>query len=542
MDTAAPIPAVKTRLSLMMFLQYAIWGAWLPILYPFLLGYREFDLTQTGLCLSAGAVGAIFGPFLAGQLADRMFSTEKLLAASHLVGAALVFLLSTVETFEAFLIISFVYGFVYAPTISLTNSLALTHLKDRDRDFGPVRLWGTIGWIAAGILVGQYLFRYSTPDLLQPAPNVSSAQIVANPEIEIPRAIEDNPTLAEAIITTEGLDKSLRMQSTSLITEAMQAAEPPVAELTITTRIDEILPEDTPLNTAAISAAAGISTDELDAEFAKTAGLYIQKAVQDRDRSFAFVVSSILGIIMGIYCLTLPRTPPTRNDKEKLAWAEALREVSVQPLITLFLIAVPVSMIHQFYFVFTSEFVSGIQNAANSESANAFANGVNQVLGVGGGGLMTIGQMSEIIVLGLMPFLTKVFNRKSLLAIGLLAYALRMAIFAFTPSLVPVLLGVALHGLCFGCFIFVAYMVVDEHTSKDVRATAQNLFNLVIIGIGIIVGSYFATGVVANWASAGGTESMNYTTLFSVPMWMAVVCLLALFVFYPNRVTARKAE
>ena len=167
MDTAAPLPAVKTRLSLMMFLQYAIWGAWLPILYPFLLGYREFDLTQTGLCLSAGAVGAIFGPFLAGQLADRMFSTEKLLAASHLIGAGLVFLLSTVETFEAFLIISFVYGFVYAPTISLTNSLALTHLKDRDRDFGPVRLWGTIGWIAAGILVGQYLFRYSTPDLLQ---------------------------------------------------------------------------------------------------------------------------------------------------------------------------------------------------------------------------------------------------------------------------------------------------------------------------------------------------------------------------------------
>ena len=101
-------------------------------------------------------------------------------------------------------------------------------------------------------------------------------------------------------------------------------------------------------------------------------------------------------------------------------------------------------MIHQFYFVYTAEFVSGIQNAANSEGANAFANTVNQVLGVGGGGLMTLGQMSEILVLGLMPFLTKIFNRKTLLCIGLLAYGLRMAIFAYQPELVPVLFGVAL--------------------------------------------------------------------------------------------------
>ena len=67
--------ALNARLSLMMFLQYAIWGAWLPILYPFLLGHRAFTLEQVGLCLSAGAVGAILGPFLAGQIADRKFAT-----------------------------------------------------------------------------------------------------------------------------------------------------------------------------------------------------------------------------------------------------------------------------------------------------------------------------------------------------------------------------------------------------------------------------------------------------------------------------------
>jgi MFS family permease len=177
--------------------------------------------------------------------------------------------------------------------------------------------------------------------------------------------------------------------------------------------------------------------------------------------------------------------------------------------------------------------MTGIQTAAGSAGADRFATVVNEIFGVGGGGLMTIGQMSEIVVLGFMPLLTKMINRKGLLAIGIAAYAGRMAIFAFAPSLVPVLFGVALHGLCFGCFIFVAFMIVDEHTSADIRATAQNLFNLVIVGIGIILGSFFATGVVGEWADVNGT--MDYERLFSVPMWMAVACLVALVLFYRSK-------
>ena len=428
-------PALRTRLSVMMFLQYAIWGAWLPILYPFLMGYRGFSLSETGLCLSAGAIGAIFGPFITGQLADRAFSTEKLLALSHLVGAVLIFMLAKVDTFWPFLVISAVYGFVYAPTIALTNSLSFAHIKDRDRDFGPIRLWGTIGWIAAGIIVGQYLLRIATPE-------------------------------------------------------------------------------------------AGTSEEIA--------------AALDAGRAVAFYISAGLGIIMGIYCLTLPHTPPSKDSKETVAMVEALREIRYQPLITLFLIAIPISVIHQFYFVYTSEFVTGIQSAAGSAGADQFATAVNQIFGVGGGGLMTLGQMSEIFVLALMPFLTKIISRKGLLAVGIAAYAGRMAIFAFAPSLVPVLFGVALHGLCFGCFIFVAFMIVDEHTSTDIRATAQNLFNLVIVGIGIILGSYFATGIVGEWATVSGT--MDYERLFSVPMWMAVVCLAALIVFYKSRPTLDQAS
>ncbi|MDZ4755740.1 MAG: MFS transporter [Phycisphaerae bacterium] len=144
---------------------------------------------------------------------------------------------------------------------------------------------------------------------------------------------------------------------------------------------------------------------------------------------------------------------------------------------------------------------------------------------------MTIGQMAEFAVLALMPFLVRRVSRKSLLAVGIAAYAVRMAVFAYVPSFEPVLAAIALHGLCFGCFIFVAFMVVDENTSSGVRATAQNLFNLVIIGIGIIVGSWFSTSVAGRFASEpDGT--LNYTTLFSIPMWIALGCLALHLIFF----------
>ena len=92
--------------------------------------------------------------------------------------------------------------------------------------------------------------------------------------------------------------------------------------------------------------------------------------------------------------------------------------------------------------------------------------------------------------------------------------------------------GIGLHGLCFGCFIFVAFMIVDEETTKDVRASAQNLFNLVIIGIGIIVGSYLASGV-ATYATEG--DQIDFVGLFTIPMYAAAACFFLLLLFYPSR-------
>jgi MFS family permease len=185
-------------------------------------------------------------------------------------------------------------------------------------------------------------------------------------------------------------------------------------------------------------------------------------------------------------------------------------------------------MIHQFYFVHTSGFLTELQ--VREEAAQSFSTAINKILGLGGGGLMTVGQMTEILVLALIPFFAKKVSRKTLLAVGIVAYGLRMALFAYTTSMLPILLGVALHGFCFGCFIFVSFMVVDEETSKDVRASAQNLFNLVVMGLGITVGSWFAIYVVGQWAVVNGKT--DYRRLFSVPMWMSVACLVLLLLFY----------
>ena len=105
-DTTTP-PYVRTRLSVMMFLQYAIWGAWLPILYPFLLGHRGFELNEVGLILAGGAAGAIVGPFIAGQIADRFFASEKFLGVS-----------------------------LYAPPPALTHTIPSHHPPARARDSG----------------------------------------------------------------------------------------------------------------------------------------------------------------------------------------------------------------------------------------------------------------------------------------------------------------------------------------------------------------------------------------------------------------------
>ena len=137
------------RLSVMMFLEYVIWGSWLPLLALYLSQFLHFSGGDIGWIFATQAVASLTGIFISGQLADRYFSTERFLAISHLIGGLAMFALAQQKTFWPFFVTMLVYMVVYVPTLSLTNSICFHHLKNAQDDFGRVRLWGTIGWIAA---------------------------------------------------------------------------------------------------------------------------------------------------------------------------------------------------------------------------------------------------------------------------------------------------------------------------------------------------------------------------------------------------------
>ncbi|MEO8451585.1 MAG: MFS transporter [Gemmatimonadota bacterium] len=372
------------RLSLMMFLQYAVWGAWLPVAGRYLSaplseGGLGFTGGQIGLILGlAGSIGAIASPFIAGQLADRYFSTERFLAALLALGGVIKLVTATQTSFGSWLLLSIAYSIVFMPTLALSNSMAFSHLTDRDQEFPRVRVWGTFGWIAASWIFPMLYLQ--TGLHLQAMP-----PFLVGPEV---------PNV------TGRLADSLRF-------------------------------------------------------------------------------SALISWGYSIYCLfLLPHTPPKRDSVEPLAFAKAFGLLRERSFAVLVAASLPISVIHQIYFIQTPSFLSSL-GLRDSQIGPA----------------MTIGQFSEIVIMAFLGRLLARFGFRAVITLGAVAYFARYLIWSIPtlPASVQVS-SQALHGVCYACFFAAAFIYTDRVAPPDIRHSAQTVFGIIILGGGPVVG-----GVLSGW-------------------------------------------
>ena len=401
---------MRARLSVMMFFEYFIWGAWYVTVATWLGQTLHFSGQQIALVMGTTALGAMLSPFLVGLMADELFANQHLLAALHGIGGLLLWFTSTQTSFGTIYAVLLIYALCYMPTMALTNALAFRQMKDPKQDFGSIRVLGTLGWIVAGWIIDKVL--------------------AAMPAFH---GIEATPT---------------------------------------------------PLRLA-----------------------------------------SIASILMGIYSLTLPHTPPLRSAHgfklSNIFPPEAFalfkdRNFTVFALAS-FLICIPL----QFYYSFTNLFLNEIH-----VGDVAFK--------------MSFGQISELAFMVTLPWFFKRLGVKYTLMLGMLAWVLRYICFGTGNSggLVWLLYaGIVMHGICYDFFFVTGQVYVDQKAPQALRAAAQGLITFITYGIGMFVGSWICGRVVDSYAATSGAGEVTHSwfSIWLVPAIASAAVLIFFWLGFSNK-------
>jgi len=418
---------LRIQLSTMMFLQYFIWGIWLPVLYQ-RLGENGLNLGDRPIALifTVYGFGSILSPFVVGQLADRYFSTEKVMAFAHFFGGILLFATAYATTFWPIFLLLFVYCSLYMPTMALSNSITFRAIGEGNQDAFPVvRMFGTIGWIIAGLAFAAYR------------------------------------------------------------------------------------------NAADLPALQGF--------FA-----YVGRP-EARD---CLRVAGIASMLYGLYCLSLPHTPPVpvaRDEpgdapgaKKQAAWLECLGLMRDRSFAVLIIVAGLIGIMLAFYFQQENPFLEAI--GTKPESIGAY---------------MTIGQVAEMLLIGLVPLAVSRFGVKNTMLIGAGAWAARFGLSMIGQPWWLMIATISFHGFCFGFFFVVAQMYVDRAAGDDIKASAQNLFVFIVYGIGTVVGNLLG-GELRN------QFGKDWTKIWGLPFVLTLLCIVAFALLFHDRMgvagPAKRAE
>jgi len=449
--------SARMKFSIMMFLEFFIWGAWLPLAVPFLLKLGFDKWWQIALFMNAFAFASITALLFSNQFADRNFSSERFLAVSHLIGGLSILAIGFVHDywlqwelpagleFWAFFALMLIHSFFYVPTISVTNSIAFSNLADAQNDFPLIRLWGTIGWIAASLPFVFILVDWS--------------------------------------------------------------------------KIPELGSE---VNGETVTFFVWLGAT-FNSENSKSGVAFIEGV------SYTYVAAGVASLLLAAYSLFLPHTPPkpARRGDSPFAWLDAMNRVFSKPfLFVLFLATFIDATVHMGYFMLTGDFLIkkvGIPS--------------QWVMPV-----MSIGQVAEIGTMAILGFVLKRFGWRWTMIIGILGHTARFGVFAFFPEMAPAIVVNVLHGICYAFFFATVYIFVDEYFPKDARASAQGLFNFLIIGIGPLVGGFlwpFVQGVFTT--GEGANAVVDYQMLFLFPSGTALLAaILMLLFFHPPRPDVEK--
>lgn len=387
------------QLSAMMFLEFFIWGAWFVTLGTFLGANLGASGAQTAAAFSTQSFGAIIAPFIIGLIADKYFNAERILGILHLCGAGLMYLMFKSDNFAAFYPYVFIYMVLYMPTLALVNSVSFNQMKDPAKEFSVIRVWGTIGWIVAGLAI-SYAF------------------------------VWDSKGNVEA-----GMLKN------------------------------------------------------------------------------TFLMASIASLVLGVLSFFLPATPPKRNKGEKMKVSEMLGLDALQLLKD-----------RNFAIFFISSILICIPLAFYYQNANPF---LSEIGVTNPTGKMTIGQISEVLFMLLLPLFFKRYGIKKTLLVGMLAWVLRYALFAFGDAgggLYMLLLGIALHGICYDFFFVSGQIYTDSKAGEKYKSAAQGLITLATYGVGMLIGFWVAGLVSDAYLLADGSHA--WRNIWLIPSGIAAVIVV----------------